>query len=98
MFRFFRKHRWLLYVCLAIVAITFVFFMGQGGNRGNGGGGTADFGSVYGHKISMREYMDARNDFNLFYWFHNQEWPVNVPQNDMEEQIYLRLMLLQKAN
>ncbi len=98
MFRFFRKHRWILIVAMAVTAITFVFFMGQGGNRGNGSGGTADFGSVYGHKISMREYMDARNDFNLFYWFHNQEWPVNVPQNDLEEQIYLRLMLLQKAH
>lgn len=96
MFRFFRKHRWLLYICLGIVAITFVFFMGQGGTR-NRGAGTEDFGTIYNHKISAGELLDARNDYNLFYWFHNHEWPGNVSDKDAQEQIYLRLMLLQKA-
>jgi len=82
---------------MVVTAITFVTFMGSGPGRNRNGGGESDFGTIYGHKITAQEYLAARNDYNLFYWFRNNSWPENVSDKDAREQIYLRLMLLQKA-
>ena len=38
-----------------------------------------DYGTLYGHKITQQEYLDARNEFYLFYWFRNNEWPDRNP-------------------
>ena len=51
-------------------------------------------------KSRSRNYINARNEFFLFYWFRNNEWPdrnPNIKEKDLNEQIYLRLMLTQKA-
>ncbi|HZF00796.1 MAG TPA: SurA N-terminal domain-containing protein [Methylomirabilota bacterium] len=97
MFRFLRKHRWILIIAMAVTAISFVTFMGSGPSRNGGGGATGDFGSIYGHKITQRDYVNAQNEFKLFYFFQNLQWPANIPEKDLQEQIYLRLMLTQKA-
>ena len=36
-------------------------------------GGNGAYGMLYGHKITQQEYINARNEFYLFYWFHNNE-------------------------
>ena len=99
MFRFFRKHRWLLYICLGVVAVTFVFFMGQGGNRGNNGAPASDFGIIYGHKVTQQEYLNARNQFYLSYFFRNGEWPntANLRANELDQEIYVNIMLDRQA-
>ena len=68
--------------------------------NGGGGRGNGDYGTLYGHKITQQDYINARNEFYMFYWLRNNEWPdrnPNIKNEDLEEQIYLRLMLTQKA-
>src|SRR5947207_11124223 len=80
-----------------ITAVSFVTFMGSGPSRNGSGGATGDFGSIYGHKITQKDYINARNEFYLFHFFQNLQWPGNIPEKDLDQQIYLRLLLAQKA-
>jgi len=105
MFRFFRKHRWLLIVVMGITAVTFVFFMGSGPNRGAGGGRTAsgdNYGTIYGKKITAEAFRNAQTGFMLSYWFHsNGQWPDKNPNFTdavLAREVYTRLMIFQKAN
>ena len=89
---------------MAITAILFVYW-GAGPSRMGGGGdgrvASSDFGSIYGHKITQQAFIDARNEFYLFYWFRAGEWPEKNPgftEADLDREIYIRLMLAQKAD
>src|SRR5258706_8296006 len=97
-----RKHsKWLWWVIAGLTIVSFVIFMGSGPSRGGGGGSKpGDLGSLYGHKISAQEFQDADHEFKLFYLFRSGQWPdrnPNLSDKDKHEQIYLRLMLLTKA-
>ena len=100
MFKFLRRHRWILIIAMAITCITFVFWGVGPSARSGGGRGSNDFGTIYGHKITQQDYIEARNEFYLFYWFHYGEWPdknPNLSQDDMQREIYLQLLFNQKA-
>src|SRR6185312_15633266 len=99
MFRFFRKHRWLLIICLAVVAFSFVTFMGQGGGGNSRGGAIGDYGMVYDRKVTQQDYVSARNEVYLFYWFRNGTWPdrANISASELDQEIYINLMLDRKA-
>ena len=74
--------------------------MGSGPSRNGVGGGSSDFGSVYGHKITQQAYVEARNEFYLYYFIHYHEWPdrnPNITADELERETYIRLMLNQKA-
>ena len=97
-----RKHSKGLW--LVIATLTIISFIGWNLNpasRGGGVGGRNGLGTIYGHKVTQQDYINARNEFYLFYWFHNNgEWPdrnPNIKPQEVDEQIYLRLMLEQKA-
>ena len=96
-----RKHsKWLWWLIAGLTVVSFVYWGVAPSQRNNGGGGGGQFGTLYGHKITQQEYINARNEFYLFYWFRNYEWPErnpNIKEKDLEQQIYLRLMLTQKA-
>jgi len=97
-----RKHsKWLWWVIAALTIISFIWWNAAPATRnGNGSRGGGEYGTLYGHKITQQEFINARNEFFLFYWFHNNEWPdrnPNIKEKDLDEQIYLRLMLTQKA-
>src|SRR5208282_276054 len=102
MFRFLRRHRWILIVAMAITCITFVFW-GVGPARvGNGGGGRAsdDFGTIYGHKLTLQDYVEGRNEYYIFYRIHYNQWPdknPNLSKNDLEREIYIHLLFNLKA-
>ena len=101
MFRFFRKHHWLLIVFLSITAISFVFWGASPAQRGGGGRATSDFGSIDGQKITQQQFTDAYNEFKLFYLFRYGTWPdkkSNLTQSDIERETYIRLLLIQKAS
>lgn len=91
---------------MGITAVTFVFFMGSGPNRGGGGNAgrntSGNFGSIYGKKITLEAFRDAQNGFFISYWFRsNGEWPdknPNFSEAAMEREVYVRLMLFQKAH
>jgi hypothetical protein len=100
-----RKHsKWLWLIIITATVISFVFW-GAGPSRMGGGSGgrvaSGDFGSIYGHKVTQQAFIDARNDFYLFYWFRSGEWPdknPNFSEPELDREIYIRLMLAQKAN
>jgi hypothetical protein len=100
MFRFFRKHRWILIITLGITAVTFVFWGVPSGARNGGGRGSGDYGSIYGRKISPEAFHNAEAEVYLDYFFKTSGWPNKNPsisKRDLDEQIYVRLMLVQKA-
>jgi hypothetical protein len=97
-----RKHsKWLWWIIAGLTVISFLYWGVAPSARNGGIGGSAGYGSLYGHKISQQDYVNARNEFYLFYWIRNNEWPdsnPNIKDKELEEQIYLRLMLTKKAD
>src|ERR1700685_2799113 len=102
MFRFFRKHNWILIVALSLTVISFVVFFSPSQRRDNGGARNSDdLGSIYGKKVTVTAYAGARNEIYLFHLFNYGSWPDKDPsfsKENLERQIYARLMLIQKAN
>jgi len=100
-----RKHsKWLWLIIIVATVISFIYW-GAGPSRMGGGSGgriaSGDFGSIYGHKVTQQAFIDARNNFYLFYWFRSGEWPdknPNFSEPGLDREIYIRLMLAQKAN
>ncbi len=99
-----RKHsKWLWLIIIVATVISFVFW-GAGPSRLGRAGGeyvSGDLGSIYGHKITPDAYRNAQAGFYLFYWFRAGEWPDKNPDlagAELARGIYIRLMLIQKAN
>ncbi len=99
-----RKHsKWLWLIIIVATVISFVYWgagpsrMGRGGDDFTSG----NYGSIYGHKITPEAFRSAQIGFYFFYWFRSGEWPdknPNLSQTEMTREIYVRLMLIQKAN
>jgi peptidyl-prolyl cis-trans isomerase D len=97
-----RKHsKWLWVVIITLTVISFIYWGASPAQRGGGGHTSGDFGSINGKKITQQEYVDARNEFKLFYLFQYGTWPdkkASMSENDMERETYVRLLLMQKAS
>ena len=98
-----RKHsKWLWFVIIIATVISFVFWGASPSRMGRGADYTSgNLGSIYGHKITPDAYRNAQAGFYFFYWFRAGEWPdknPNLSGAEMAREIYLRLMLIQKAN
>jgi len=102
MFKFFRKHNWILIVALSLTVISFVVFFSPSQRMDNGGARNSDeLGSIYGQKVTATAYAGARNEIYLFHLFNYGSWPDKDPsfsKENLERQIYARMMLIQKAN
>jgi len=82
---------------MTLTVISFVFW-GVGSSRmNNSGGGSTDFGSIYGHKITQQDYVHARNEVYLYNLFNRGEWPRNLSEGELEQQMYGRMMLVEKS-
>jgi parvulin-like peptidyl-prolyl isomerase len=100
MFRFFRKHSWILYVVIGVTILSFIYFMNTGPSRGRGNGGAADYGSLYGHTLTEEEVNQARNDFSLYYLLNNGAWPEKDPSItplQIAQRAYVNLLFDWKA-
>jgi len=100
MFRFFRKHSWILIVTLTLTIISFVIFMGKGPSRAGNGGSGGDYGTIYGHEINATMYDQARRDFFIAYWEQTHEWPdksQGMTPDQLEQQVYSYLLMQLKA-
>jgi hypothetical protein len=100
-----RKHSgWLWGVIIIATVVSFVYW-GAGPSRlGSGGSGgrvaSGDYGTIYGHKVTQEAFFNARNLFFISFWFRYGEWPdknPNFTETDLGREVYVRLMLLQKA-
>ena len=100
MFRFFRKHSWILIVTLTLTIISFVVFMGKGPSRAGNGGSGGDYGTIYGYEINATIYDQARRDFFIAYWEQTHEWPdksQGMTPDQLEQQVYSYLLMQLKA-
>ena len=100
MFRFFRKHSWILIGTLALTIIALVIFMGKGPSRAGNGGSGADYGTIYGHEISATMYEEVRREFFITYWEQTGEWPdksQGMTPDQLEQQVYSYLLMQLKA-
>jgi hypothetical protein len=69
-----RKHsKWLWWVIAGLTIISFIGWNIAPVSRNGGVGGGGGYGTLYGHKITRQEYINARNEVYLFYWFRNHE-------------------------
>lgn len=98
MFKFLRKHQWILIAALAITCVSLLVWMNPSSQ--SGGGGTGNHGYIDGKEITQQAFKEAANDVGLLYWLHYGQWPgrnPNISQKDLQVQIYERLMLLQEG-
>ena len=95
-----RKHsKWLWFIIIAATITSFLFFFSPSQRMNSGGrGASGDFGSVYGKTITRDDYVNAEREFELFYFFHNSEWPDKLSANELGREIYFRILLIQKAD
>ena len=99
-----RKHsKWLWFVIIVATVISFVFWGASPSRMGRGAGDYAggNLGSIYGHKVTPDAYRSAQAGFYLSYWLRSGEWPdksQNFVAADLAREIYVRLMLIQKAD
>ena len=80
----------------------FLHFLGAGPSRVGGGGGRAinDFGTIYGRKLTLQDYVEGRNEYFLFYRVHYNQWPdknPNLSRTDLEREIYIHILFNLKA-
>jgi hypothetical protein len=97
-----RKHSgWLWAIIITATVISFIYWgAGPSTTGGRGGGGGGNFGLIYGNKITPEAFRNAQAEVYLDYLFRTGGWPnenPNVSEKDLTEQIYVRLMLVQKA-
>jgi peptidyl-prolyl cis-trans isomerase D len=97
-----RKHsKWLWVVIITLTVISFIWWGASPSQRGGGGRTGNDFGSINGQKITQQQFLDAFNEFKLFYLFRYGTWPdkkSNLTQSDIDRETYIRLLLIQKAS
>jgi len=100
-----RKHQtWLWGIIITATVLSFVVYFSPA-NRGNGGGGgTANYGSINGERITSEDFEHARKEVDLQYFFMsggnwlNSEAEAKKAGFDLEQRIYVRLFLIQKQN
>ncbi|HSY42772.1 MAG TPA: SurA N-terminal domain-containing protein, partial [Candidatus Acidoferrum sp.] len=101
-----RKHsKWLLWIIAGLTIFSFVYFMGSGPARNGGGGGPSVNtnlvnGTIYGEKVTQENYDRAQHDVDLYFLLNYGMWALhnpNLTQARLQQEIYVRLMLLQKA-
>src|SRR5271155_3004936 len=98
-----RKHsKWLWVIIIAATIVSFVCFFNPSQRMGSGGARSAnDLGSINGIKVTPAAYAGMRNELYIYHLFNYGAWPdqdPNFPKEDLERQVYVWLMLVQKAD
>jgi hypothetical protein len=93
-----RKHSKILWVVIiAVVVVTFVFWQSQPSNRGSQR--DVNLGSIGGEPIAVEDYLSAKREVTLLYYFSYNEWPGDSAKRagfDVERETYFRLLMLRK--
>jgi hypothetical protein len=95
-----RKHSgWLWLIIVTLTIISFLYWGASPAaryDRGHSGG----YGTIYGHAVTRDMYVEAQQQFRLYYWMSHGSFPEKsetFKREDMERETYVRLMLMQKA-
>src|SRR4051812_5163100 len=103
MFGTIRKHQtWLWAIIITLTIISFVIFFSPASRVNSSGRAAGDFGSISGEKITMDDYLKAKQEVVLQYFFMsggnwlNSEEEAKKMRFDVEQRTYARLFLIQK--
>lgn len=100
MFGTIRKHQtwlWIIIIIFMILGLVIYFSPTAGtGQRSS----SANFGSIDGVPITQTEFVNARREAYLAYFFATGNWPDTAPKSgfDPERETYQRLFFLRKIN
>lgn len=102
-----RKHsKWLLWIIAGATIFSMVYYIGFNPAHG-GGNGYSNVntnlvgGEIYGQKVTPDLYDKMAKDVDLYFLFSYGEWPSRIPsvtQDELLRQIYIRMMLVEKAS
>jgi hypothetical protein len=97
-----RKHSKVLWgITIPAIIISFVIYFAPSSRMGGGGVRSSnDLGSINGKKITPDAYLEARNETDIDLFFRTGEWPdrnSKITADDLQREIYIHLMLVQKA-
>jgi peptidyl-prolyl cis-trans isomerase D len=97
-----RKHsKWLWWFIAALTIISFIWWGAAPATHNAGGGrGSGDLGSIAGRKVTPDAYLGVKGEIYIEHWLNTHRWPDRDPgysKADLERDIYIRLMLIQKA-
>jgi hypothetical protein len=95
-----RKHSSWLWLCIITLTIISFVWWGASPATRNGAGGAAEFGTIYGREVTRDDYLKARAEYSIWYWFRNHQWPsedAKITQLDMNREIYWRILFARKA-
>lgn len=98
-----RKHsKWLWWFIAGLTIISFIYWGSAPATRNSGGGrGSGNLGSIAGRKVTPDAYLSVKAEVYIEHWLNTRRWPdrdPNYSEADLERDIYLRLMLIQKAD
>jgi len=96
-----RKHsKWLWWVIIFAIIITFVYWGTSGSSRSGGSSGSGSFGRINGETITLNKFLDAQREVYLMYFFASGgTWPEKGRTQagfEVERETYYRLLLIQK--
>ena len=101
-----RKHgKWILYLVAFATIFSMVYYIGYNpATRGSGGRAAVDTNvvnsTIYGRKLTQDEYDRIHRDVNLYFLFNAGMWAdrdPNVTPDQLQQQIYARIMMYRKA-
>jgi len=92
-----RKHSaWLWVFIITLTIISFVYWGAAPATR-NGSAAAGSFGTLYGREVTREDYLSARAEFSIDYWLRNREWPSALTEQQINREVYWRLMFARKA-
>jgi len=99
MFGTIRRHqKWLWLVIITLTIISFVLFFSPY-SKVNSGRGSANFGTMNGHRITEEQFVNAQREVYLRYFFMTGNWPDQDAKRtgfDPQRETYQWLLVIQK--
>ncbi|HON06505.1 MAG TPA: peptidylprolyl isomerase [Verrucomicrobiota bacterium] len=102
MFAGFRKYqKWIWVVAIIVIIPSFVIFFSPDARLSRSGGAAAGLGTINGKPISVEQYLNAKKEAYLSFFFRHGEWPERSAAAkqygfDEERETYGRLLLIEK--